>query len=322
MQNNQHPQFPLLLNLKSQKDLERALGYSLKSLEHFYNNKNSNVKELTLKQIKNGKLKERVVYNPSPQYKKILRSINTKLLRKSVLPEGVLGGVIGKSIDDMVNVHCKQEAVLSMDMKNFFPSIESSRIIKLFRCADCSPEISGILTDLVTLNGSLPQGFPTSPMLANLIAFGLDDQHIGQARKYNLRRTRWIDDIVFSGRSTDLADNVRSLLGAIKPHGFQLNYKKTAYHVRLNNPIIVGLDVSCKNPHIPPFVIDKIREILYECKNSGIEVVQLAYESDSFDRKKDLNSSLNGKIRYIERYNKNDGAELMELYNSIFKEQQ
>jgi hypothetical protein len=313
-----NPKFPLILNLNSTKDLERALGYPIKYIKKFYKNETKNVRELILKQIKNGKLKERTVYNPPPQYKKLLRVINSKLLSKAHLPNGVLGGVIGKCIDDMACVHCNQEAILSMDMKKFFPSIKSDRVIGFFRAAGCSPEIAGILTDLVTLDRSLPQGFPTSPMLAKLIAFGLDDQHITQARKNNLHRTRWIDDIVFSGRSKDLNACVKSLLGAIKFHGFQLSNKKTEYQVRAHNPTIAGLNVGGKTPHIPNFVIDRIRDILYECKQSGTEIVQLTYESDSFGRKKDLKSSLNGRILYVSRYNELAGKELMEIFDSIY----
>ena len=314
----QHLNFPLRLNLKSTNDLGWTLGYKIESIRFFCDNKTSNVKELTLTQYKNGKPKEpRTVYNPSRQYKKLLRAINSKLLAKADLPDGVLGGVIGKCIDDMASVHCNQEAVLSMDMKKFFPSIKSGRVIVFFRAAGCSPKIAGILTDLVTFNGALPQGFPTSPMLANLIAFELDDQHIIQSKINNLRRTRWIDDIVFSGRVKDLKRCAKSLLGAIKPHGFQLSNKKTEYQVRANNPIIAGLNVGGKTPQLPKFVIDRIRDRLHECKHSGVDVVQLTYESDSFGRMKDLKSSLKGKILYVERYNKFAGKELIELFDSI-----
>ena len=205
-----------------------------------------------------------------------------------------------------------------MDLKDFFPSIKSGRVVNFFRRAGCSPEITGILTDLVTLKGSLPQGFPTSTMLANLIAYELDMQHLSQAKKHNgLRRTRWIDDIVFSGRSKDLTKSINSLLGAIKPHGFRLNNRKTEYKIRLNNPVVVGLDVSGKIPHIPVVVVDKVREILYECQQSGIKVVQAAYESNLFSRRKNLKSSLDGRIKNIAKYNKADGDELFELFDSI-----
>ncbi|MDO8722715.1 MAG: reverse transcriptase family protein [Syntrophales bacterium] len=311
------PNFPLRFSLNSCRDLSITIGYPLKAIEYFGNSKDSNVKELRLKQIKDGRIKVRKVYNPSPQYKKILRAINKKLQSRIDFPKGVLGGVIGKSISDMAKVHCNQEAVLSIDLKDFFPSITSGRVIKLFRLSGCSPLVAGLLTDLVTLNGSLPQGFPTSPMIANLIAFALDVQHLEQCDKNNINRTRWIDDIVFSGRTRDLVINTNILIGAIKPHGFQLNNKKTAYKVRSNHPVITGLDVRGKAPNVPIIFIDRIREILIECKNSGVEVVQAAYESGSFGKKKDLKSSLFGRIQYIAKYNMQSGEELMDIYNSI-----
>ena len=246
-----------------------------------------------------------------------MRSINSNLLQKANLPEGVLGGVIGKSITDMASIHCNQEAVLSIDLKDFFPNITSGMVFKFFRLSGCNQDIAGILTDLVTLNCSLPQGFPTSPMLANLIAFNLDIQHLAQAEKYNLRRTRWIDDIIFSGRSKDLAKHAKLLLGAIRPNGFWLNNRKTEYKVRSNKPTVVGLEVSGKTPHVPIVVIDKVRELLYECRRSGIESVQAAYENDLFNRKKNLKSSLEGRIRHISIYNKKDAEELTKIFNSI-----
>lgn len=308
---------PLKLNLNSTKYLALNLGYPLTAIDYFRKNKSKNVKELKLRQSKNGKFKERIVYNPSKGYKKLLRAINSKLLRKASFPDGVIGGLIGKSIDDMAGVHCQQEAVLSIDLKNFFPAIKSGRVVKFFRHSGCSPEIAGLLTDLVTLNGFLPQGFPTSPLMANLIAFGLDVQHIAESKKHNLHRTRWIDDIVFSGRAGNLIKGIKPLLGAVKFHGFQLNHNKTEYGVRSNSPIVVGLDVNGRNPRIPMVVIEKIRDILVECQQSGIAAVQAAYESDAFGRKKDLEKSLRGKIQHVSRYNKTDSDELNELFKSI-----
>lgn len=100
-----------------------------------------------------------------------------------------------------------------------------------------------IIDGFINTGWYLPQGFPTSPMIANLIAYGLDMQHLGQCDKSNITRTRWIDDIVFSGETVALKSNMRSLMGAIAHHGFKLNYRETAYKVRANHPIVTGLDV-------------------------------------------------------------------------------
>jgi hypothetical protein len=212
-----HPPFPLHLDLKNIKYLERRLQKDIKELEHFGRNKGRFTEQLTLIQIKNGRRKERIVFNPCKPYKEILRRINRALLQRAVLPPGVLGGVIGKSIDDMTEVHCGQEAVFSIDLKNFFPGIGSGRIFKFFKKTGCTNNVAGILTDLVTLNDALPQGFPTSTTLANLVAYELDCQHIEHCNTFKIHRTRWIDDIVFSGRTATLKNHTSTLIGAIRP---------------------------------------------------------------------------------------------------------
>ncbi len=45
----------------------------------------------------------------------------------------------------------------------------------------------------------LPQGAPTSPALANLVAQGLDARLSGLARKASAAYTRYADDMSFSG---------------------------------------------------------------------------------------------------------------------------
>jgi len=233
--------FPLSLDLKEPRYIGLRLNISLQEIDYFTEHKERNVKPLTLIQNKNGRRKERIVFNPSKRYKQILRIINRKFLQKAKLPEGVLGGVIGKTIDQMAQVHCGKEAVFSIDLKDFYPNISSGRVFKFFRKTGCVASVAGILTDLVTLNGSLPQGYPTSPMLANLIAFELDLQHISICGQYQIRRTRWIDDIVFSGRTSALSSCIPKFVGAIRPHGFKIGNHKTSFTVRSNHPEAVGL---------------------------------------------------------------------------------
>ena len=115
----------------------------------------------------------------------------------------------------------------------------------------------------------------------------------------------------------DLKNNIKSFMGAIAPHGFKLNYRKTAYKVRANHPTVTGLDVKGKTPDVPIVVIERVSKILTECKCSGVAVVEVTYECDAFGKKKNLQSSMLGRIRYIERYNKKMGSELMDIYSSV-----
>jgi RNA-directed DNA polymerase len=295
--------FPLILNLWNKKHLEYALGgYSFKSLQYFAANKKTNVRELNKTQYRNGKTKPRTVYDSTEGYKNLLKTINKKLLQKAVLPKGVFGGAIGKTIDDMAGIHCGKEAILAIDFKDFFPNIKSGMVFTFFQKAKCSNEIAGILTDLVTLNCSLPQGFPTSPMLANLIAFNLDLKHLELEKKYNLNRTRWIDDIIFSGRAASIKSAITQIIGAAKPCGFIVNNKKTRFNVRKEKPVVVGLDVSRKSLHVPLVQIHEIERLLYKCETEGIAVVQSTYDPKCEGTIKDLHASITGRIRFVEKY--------------------
>ena len=310
-------QFPLLLNLKSPKYLKLRLNTSIEELRYFCENKEKLVYELSLKTFKNGNCKERTVYNPSPRYKDLLRKINRAFLSKARFPIGVLGGVIGGSIDKLAEMHCEQDAVLCIDLKSFFPSIGSGKVHKFFRRTGCTSEVCDILTDIVTLRKSLPQGFPTSPMLANLVAFDLDCQQLAQSDKTRIKRTRWIDDIAFSGKTSDLKKHAPSLIDAVKYHGFKINNEKTCFNVRSNKPVVVGLDVSGHEPMLPQVTVDKLKDILLTCQHSGWQLAQSNYECDVFGRQKRLQLSLEGKLMRVEKYKHKEAKEMRGIYNSI-----
>lgn len=309
--------FPLALNLRTVKHLSLRLSIAEERLRYFAVHKNRHVKKINLTQVRNGVHKVRPILNPSDEYKDLLRRIHRTFFRQARLPDGVLGGVVGKCVADLVEQHCGQEAVFSIDLKDFFPSIGSGRILKLFCTMGCSNEVPGLLTNLVTLDGSIPQGFPTSPMLANLAAFGLDCQQLMLCRTRELRRTRWIDDIVFSGRTKSMESSIPSLVGAVSRHGFRLNNKKTTFTPRCYGPKVLGLELSDRTPRVPAEIIAKIVDILEECRLNGPEVVQENYETNVFGKPRNLEASLNGRIRYVEKYNPEDGTRLRGLFNSV-----
>ena len=134
----------------------------------------------------------------------------------------------------MVKVHCAKEATFKIDLKDFFPNIKSYRIYSLFLRFSCSKEIAKLLAEIVTFNGLLPQGFPTSPMIANLVANKLDIEQLSTCEKYSITRTRWIDDIVFSGRIKSLELTIPKLIYAISINHFNLNMDKEKFYRRKN----------------------------------------------------------------------------------------
>ena len=296
------------LNLKEISFLAQQIGFPQEKLLKISENINGHTSEFVLRKIKKGKLKERDLVRPSKLLKVVLRKINKNLLNKFHLSQGVCGGVINHSLFDMVEGHCGREAILSLDLERFFPNISYERIFSLFKDANCSTEIAKILTNLVTYKSSLPQGFPTSPTIANIIATNMDIVHLAICKKHNLYRTRWIDDIIISGRTVDIKKAKYKLIKSIEKSGFTVNPDKTVFQLRKNIPEVVGLNLNKAKPYISEKIVNKVDSMIDSLKTNGEKVTRDIFE-DEFG-KKDIIESLTGKINYIKQFNELDGEKL------------
>lgn len=293
---------PLELNIFKPEHLALQINFPLKTIYKILESKEKKVRNFKFIQHKqDGTLKERDIYSPCKDYKLLLRKINSNLLNKAKLPEGICGAVVGKSLIDMVKKHCGKEAFFQIDMKDFFPNINNKRIINFFLKSNCSDEVAKILTDLVIYKDFLPQGFPTSPMIANLIAYKLDKEQLNLCKKFSIYRTRWIDDIVFSGRINSLEQTIPKLITSVNKNNFDLNIIKSKVKRRKQKPEIVGLSVNKHNPYIPERIIEKVEEYIFVARKNGYKKLKELYP-DEF-RKKDVENSLIGKIRYIKTFN-------------------
>lgn len=306
---------PLTLNIHQNKYLALRSKIPESLFDEILTDKDKHIKHFPLSQVKDdGKIKIRDIYNPSPTYKKLLRSLNKNLFKNSIFPEGVVGGVSGKSLNDMVKIHCGKEAIYIIDFKDFYPNITISQIEKLFRSTKCSRDISVLLANLISYNNFLPQGFPTSTIIANLVAYKLDIEHNAICNKFNLSRTRWIDDIVFSGRIKELEKAISSINNAVFINGFSLNPNKSNFIRRKDNPQAVGLCLDKHQPYIHKGIIDKINDTIQIILSFGVDV---ALSEQNIDSARKLQQSLEGKIKYVANYNKSDADFLKSEYSKI-----
>ena len=80
--------------------------------------------------------------------------------------------------------------ILKLDIRDFFGSVTRTSVFTTFRRIGYSRLVSNMLADVCTLHGSLPQGAPTSPALANLAALGLDVRLSAFAKRHGFAYTR------------------------------------------------------------------------------------------------------------------------------------
>jgi len=134
-----------------------------------------------------------------------LRRIQNCLLREVLLPRirpSVFnhGGVSGRDIKSNALAHADSVYGWKTDLSRFFPSIHQWRVYRLFsETLGCEERVAGILTRLCTYDYHLPLGLPTSPLLADQIAKGLDRRIAGLAMQHGLVYTRFVDDLTLSG---------------------------------------------------------------------------------------------------------------------------
>lgn len=172
--------------------------------------------------------KKRWIDHPVDPLKAIQSRIQERLLCRLVLPEHLLGGVKGKSIVHNARMHLGARCLVTIDIKNFFPSVTPNQIRNVFRTVlNCSPQISYLLTGLTTCRGRLPQGAPTSPLLANLVLSSFDSGIRSICGENGIRYSTWIDDLAFSGNS--VSGIIEPVVATLMRSGFRVSHHKTKY---------------------------------------------------------------------------------------------
>jgi RNA-directed DNA polymerase len=131
------------------------------------------------------------------------------------------------------------------------------------------------LPDVARL-GHLPQGAPTSPMLANLAVSKLDEELFDLGRDFGCRYTRYADDIIFSTTRSDFSrERSISLVGqiyrAMARHGLSPNVSKTQIRASGDRRIVLGLLVGGMEPRLTREFRDSMRMHLYHIKKHGPE---------------------------------------------------
>ncbi len=166
---------------------------------------------------------DRIIHAPVKGLKEFQKALNIILQSIHEPHVAATGFVLGKSIVDNAKVHIGQIYVYNLDLKDFFPSVDKSRvwgrllvapfdlnssaerkkIANMIATLSCTPmEVERLVDNQWTkiTTSVLPQGAPTSPTLTNAICERMDKQLAGVAKRFGLNYTRYADDITFSSK--------------------------------------------------------------------------------------------------------------------------
>lgn len=253
-----------IIGLKSPKSLARILGYPLSHLEELCDNIRSQYKKKEIPK-KNGKI--RVLSVPKGQLKNVQSSILNQLKKFSLHP-AAYGAISGRCHIDNARQHAAAPYVYCLDFSAFFPSVSSNRIYTMFHEElGCSPPVSGILTKLTTYKYQLPTGAPTSPVLTNILCYPLDKRLNDYSKAQNIKYTRFVDDLTFSGRyiSDQFCEEVKGIIGS---YGLPLNKKKEEFLTPHTLKEVTGINVNAKKVRVTRSYKRKIRAQKYQLEQA------------------------------------------------------
>jgi len=202
----------------------------------------------------------REINAPTAALKELQSWVVDKILKPAFpeVPECTSAYVPNRSILTHVMPHVEANQLLKLDIKDFFPSITTRVVFRIFQQLGYTAAVSRTLAAITTVNDQLPQGSPSSPMLSNLAMTGFDLAVSQLCARTGLRYTRYADDLVLSGQCVaGVEDDVIEIL---REFGFELNYKKTrTYNKSGEARIVTGLLLNGGSVRLPKRVRRKVR---------------------------------------------------------------
>ncbi len=212
------------------------------------------------------------------QQKWILR----KILDRGKPHKYAYGFVKRRSVLDNAKPHADKKVVVRIDLKDFFPTITHQQVRKVFEQFGYPYRVSVLLANLCTVDGTLPQGAPTSPALSNLVAAKVDRRFAGLKKKLKFRYSRYADDLVFSSNNPRLPCLIPFFKDVLREEGFTVNERKTQVMRQGQQQKVTGVVVNRK-PNLARAQRRLLRAALHRLQTKGPEAVALKSRNPDAD---------------------------------------
>ncbi|MES1200854.1 MAG: reverse transcriptase family protein [Pseudomonadota bacterium] len=279
----------------------------------------------------------RLIEAPKARLKALQRRILRDILDLAPVHLAAHGFVRGRSCISGASVHAGEAVVACLDLKDFFSSISAARVHGLFRSFGYPWAVARLLTGLCTTSTPhsvftrlpeearpdwttrktleaphLPQGASTSPALANLCAWRLDQRLAALGRAVGANYTRYADDLTFSGDSTfgRRVDRVITLVQTIvREEGFRINARKTRVMRSAGRQCVTGVIVN-ERVNVERTSYDTLKAVLHNCRRHGPTHENRAGHAA-------FRAQLDGRVNWVEQLHPERGAKLRRAFEAI-----
>ena len=227
----------------------------------------------------------------------------------------------GRSIVTNAKNHLGRRYVLNIDLEDFFPSITRKRIFNKLVSEPYlfDSRVANLIASLSTNKYSqLPQGSPSSPIIANIVAAGLDNDLAELCGSLYSRYTRYADDITISTSRREMSSHIArypsargtdqvilgdGLIDVIEKHGFKINERKSRLQSHWTRQLCTGLVVNSDHVSPPRSYTRRLRSLVdHWRKNGWQDAADVLHSKDNKPLFKDRQQLLNhvgGRIGYL-----------------------
>ncbi len=222
--------------------------------------------------------KPRPIDNPLQELRWVQKRIYKRLLKPICFPEHVLGAIPKRSVMDNASRHLGSNLLVTLDIRQCFPSITNLHVYSIWAgLLGCSPPVAKLLTELTTFGRYLPQGAATSPFLANLFIWMIDEPIRKSCHELSVTYSTWIDDLAFSGeRARELIQPAVSVLAA---HGLRVKREK----IKIMGPsaikVLTGARLGSQRVRAPKDKLSRIRSGIDKLRSGLVGLVDKREES-------------------------------------------
>jgi RNA-directed DNA polymerase len=241
----------------------------------------------------------RVICVPCEPLLKVQRWIARRILSCGRPHTASTAYATGCNVRDAAEVHCECRWLIKLDVRRFFESISEIMAARVFEGLGYRPLVAFELARICTRLGArvrgdsarwranwqrygaiktygrreqpgighLPQGAPTSPMLANLAVVSFDEDVTAIAADTGLVYTRYADDLFLSTRGEFSRERAAGVIGrvyeAMGKVGLSPNIAKTRVSPPGARKIVLGLGVETDRPTLSSAFRDGLRQHLH-----------------------------------------------------------
>ena len=225
---------------------------------------------------------------PSPVLMRLQRWIDKRILSIATPHCASVAYTSGAKLIEAARPHCGARWLIKLDITNFFETISEIDVYRVFNGLGYQPLMAFELARICTRLGSdtkfsqqsrfrvrwskrregcikayisgrmgrLAQGAPTSPRLSNLVMRLFDAEVSRLAAEYDMRYTRYADDLCLSTTRRDFdrdtaKDVISRVYRVMLKAGLQPNITKAAIIPPGARKIVLGLTVNDVAPRLP-----------------------------------------------------------------------